>query len=740
MNEKIEVPTMQVPPLKKICMTIGQLPTSYLETMSYYEMLVWFVNYLRDDIIPVVNANGAATEELQELFVALQKYVNDYFDDLNIQTEVNNKLDDMLENGELEQIIEQFLQSTSIWCFDTIADLKQATNLIAGSYAKTLGYYAKDDGGESLYYITAKGEDETTDDIFKVLINTNYVGNLITLDKMNSMQFGIDNTGTNNIKTTLNKVLSYFNGKPIEIVFANGTYLLNDEVYLYSNQTLDFNHQEVLINDTTKIINHNDENNHVEAIENITIKNGLFNGYSLSTYSTIFKIAIIHGNNINILNNTFYCCTNAGSHIIEIGGCENVNIKENYFHNGTNSIDNSSGEIINLDQANYESIPYWNSTSSLYDNKSNKNVYIIKNEFKQENPDEHGFFNAIGTHAFYTTDPHFNINIENNTFGVPSLNMIKFINWENVNIENNIFIVEGNQTTGTVKYCVKGNRGGYVDGNTTIYASSKNVKIHNNVMKSINSTYNDDVSFCEYTGNANTIAKTLVFTNNIVYSGRIDSTHRGTNGLRTSYVENAVVSNNILYNCKNALGGANCKNVTLSNNVGISCEKFDNFTSETGNSHIVWTNNINNDGTKYEVKTTTNNVYLEQSTAFNLSGSDTYQKIIFDPTNSKLENPAFTFDTTTGLLTYTGFQKTFKVSYSLEFVARATGGKYASMTRNTSDLAILKRSITAPTGTNRLAMAAFGYVTLNTGDTMYISVFGTQGDTIDKADLLIEEA
>ena len=739
MNEKIEVPTMQVPPLKKICMTIGQLPTSYLETMTYYEMLVWFVNYLRDDIIPVVNANGEATKELQELFVELQKYVNDYFDDLNVQTEVNNKLDEMLENGELEQIIEQFLQSTSIWCFDTIADLKQATNLIAGSYAKTLGYYAKDDGGGSLYYITAKGENETTDDIFKVLINTDYVGNLITLDKMNSMQFGIDNTGTNNIKTTLNKVLSHFNGKPIEIVFANGTYLLNDEIYLHSNQTLDFNHQEVLINNTTKIINHNDENNHVEAIENITIKNGLFNGYSLSTYSTIFKIAIIHGNNINILNNTFYCCTNAGSHIIEIGGCENVNIKENYFHNGTNSIGNSTGEIINLDQANYESIPYWNSTSSLYDNKSNKNVYIIKNEFKQENPDEHGFFNGIGTHAFYTTDPHFNINIENNTFGVPSLNMIKFINWENVNIENNIFIVEGNQTTGTVKYCIKGNRGGYVDGNTTIYASSKNVKIHNNVMKSINSTYNDDVSFCEYTGNANTIAKTLVFTNNIVYSGRIDSTHRGTNGLRTSYVENAVVSNNILYNCKNALGGANCKNFTLSNNVGISCEKFDNFTSETGNSNIVWTNNINEDNSKFEIKKTINNVYLAQNTAFNLTATETYQKVLYDTTISSIDNNNFTYDSTTGILTYHGFTKTFKVSYSLEFIARATGGKYVSATKNSSDQAILKRSNTAPSGTTRMSMSAFGYVTLSNNDTFYISLFGTQGDTIDKFDLLIEE-
>ena len=68
MNDEIKVPTMQVTPLKKICMTIGELPTSYLETMTYYEMLVWFTNYLRDNIIPVVNNNGEATHELQVLF------------------------------------------------------------------------------------------------------------------------------------------------------------------------------------------------------------------------------------------------------------------------------------------------------------------------------------------------------------------------------------------------------------------------------------------------------------------------------------------------------------------------------------------------------------------------------------------------------------------------------------------------------------------------------------------------
>ena len=105
MNEKIEIKPQVISPLKKICMTIGELPTSYLETMTYYEMLVWFTNYLRDTVIPVVNNNSEAVTELQKLYQDLQDYVNNYFDNLDVQEEINNKLDAMADSGELAEII-----------------------------------------------------------------------------------------------------------------------------------------------------------------------------------------------------------------------------------------------------------------------------------------------------------------------------------------------------------------------------------------------------------------------------------------------------------------------------------------------------------------------------------------------------------------------------------------------------------------------------------------------------------
>ena len=236
MNEKIEVPTMQVPPLKKICMTIGQLPSSYLETMSYYEMLVWFVNYLRDDIIPVVNANGQATHELQELYVELKEYVDNYLTEETLQPLVNNKLNEMLESGELEQIIEQFIQSSTLWCFDSVNDLKLATNLIDGSYARTVGYYAANDGGGAIYKIRTKTNADTTNDMDLIQLNDEtLVAELVINDTLNIKQIGAKADNSTNNSSIFQYAVNTYYGKIILI--PEGTYIIDNPINIFNSDT-----------------------------------------------------------------------------------------------------------------------------------------------------------------------------------------------------------------------------------------------------------------------------------------------------------------------------------------------------------------------------------------------------------------------------------------------------------------------------------------------------------------------
>lgn len=58
-------------------------------------------------IINSVNLTGEQIETLTNAFNDLQDYVNNYFTNLNIQNEINNKLDQMAEDGTLANIINQ---------------------------------------------------------------------------------------------------------------------------------------------------------------------------------------------------------------------------------------------------------------------------------------------------------------------------------------------------------------------------------------------------------------------------------------------------------------------------------------------------------------------------------------------------------------------------------------------------------------------------------------------------------
>ena len=69
------------------------LPLTYDDSLSYYELLCKVVNYLNHTIEDVANAETNVSR-LAEAFTQLQNYVNNYFDTLNLQTEVNAKIDE----------------------------------------------------------------------------------------------------------------------------------------------------------------------------------------------------------------------------------------------------------------------------------------------------------------------------------------------------------------------------------------------------------------------------------------------------------------------------------------------------------------------------------------------------------------------------------------------------------------------------------------------------------------------
>lgn len=252
MNEEIKTNVKTLTPFRRFCMTIGELPTSYIETMSYYEMLMWFTKYLSDTVIPTINNNADAVTELQNLFTELQEYVNNYFDNLDIQTEVDNKLDEMADSGELAEIIAQYLEVASVLGYDTKASLKSADNLVNGSIAKTIGEATYNDGKGSFYKIRTITSGDTIDDN-NILALANFPTLIaeklpeLTVGTDNPIFYGADPTGTLDSSEAIQLCIDNNTNK--QITFTCGTYKLENPIEISYNNVyggINFNNSTII--------------------------------------------------------------------------------------------------------------------------------------------------------------------------------------------------------------------------------------------------------------------------------------------------------------------------------------------------------------------------------------------------------------------------------------------------------------------------------------------------------------
>lgn len=403
------------------------------DALTDYELLSLVVKFL-NDVIANQNEQNDSITRMYQSFLALQTYVNNtkdtledafnnlddyvrnYFANLDVQEEINNKLDQMLEDGVLTEIIQQFLQSTAIWCFDNVADMKQATNLIDGSYAKTLGYYSINDGGGATYKITnTASETEYQEELENGLFATLIIDN----DSVNVHQFGAKGDGTTDDSNAINLALS---SKAYNISFKKGdTYMVRGYetgqpegsttgltgttgLIIPSNKNVDLNES------TIKCITNSRQNYNVFTIaekENIILKNGTIigdrathtgssgewgYGVSLRSSSNItldnLKISECWGDGINLNNNGTASVLNKN---ITINNCicdsnrrqgmsvENgdiINVYNSQFNNtGNNSLYTLPGDGVDVEPSSLNNV-----SNVIFDNclfKNNRGAGLV---------------------------------------------------------------------------------------------------------------------------------------------------------------------------------------------------------------------------------------------------------------------------------------------------------------------------------------------------------------------------
>ena len=170
------------------------------DALTDYELLCLVVKFL-NDVIANQNEQNTSITNLYNSFLALQTYVNNtkdtledafnnldnyvrnYFNNLDVQDEINNKLDAMAESGQLTDIIAQYLGLAGIIAFDTVAEMKLATNLVNGSKCKTLGFHSVNDNGDAFYKIRELTSDDTIDERYLIgLYDNTLVAELIIKD------------------------------------------------------------------------------------------------------------------------------------------------------------------------------------------------------------------------------------------------------------------------------------------------------------------------------------------------------------------------------------------------------------------------------------------------------------------------------------------------------------------------------------------------------------------------------
>lgn len=313
-----------LPPFKMQVLTNFPYIEADFDALTNYQLLCKVVEYLN----MVIHNENELTEEVEGLYnayVSLQNYVNNYFDNLDVQDEINNKLDEMAESGQLTDIIAQYLGLAGMITFNTVSEMKLAQNLVNGSKCATLGYNEVNDGGAAFYKIRTITNDDVVDNKYIIEVYDNLlIAELILNETINIKQLGLTEE-TADIGADINTITNIKN----KIAYVPyGSYNVTTTIHPETNKTIIIDGSLTYTgNDTCILIN--------TPRNIIKTKNITSSGYCL-TFENDGSSSQCQNNNIElngILESSSHCLY---FHSINMGVCYNY-IKFNTLRAGSSS-------------------------------------------------------------------------------------------------------------------------------------------------------------------------------------------------------------------------------------------------------------------------------------------------------------------------------------------------------------------------------------------------------------------
>ena len=288
MNENLK-PVEKLTPFTKMIMTIGTLPSSFYASMSYYESMVWLYEYLKNEVIPTINNNGEAVEELQEKFIELKNYIDNYFSNLDVQEEINNKLDEMAQDGTLADMIAEYIKMQGQLVYNSVQEMREAENIQNGSFLKTYGFYEYNDGGGALYKTRTITNEDIVDNSFIIALHDpTLIAELIIPNTLNPLILGAKGDNSTDDLIILKKALKY--------CIDNGNVFYIDKQYYISDSLLDENDYDT--SESGVYITINMKGNTPDR--NNTYRPDLYSTIRIANAKDVFKNLKIRGSISNI--------------------------------------------------------------------------------------------------------------------------------------------------------------------------------------------------------------------------------------------------------------------------------------------------------------------------------------------------------------------------------------------------------------------------------------------------------
>lgn len=207
-------------------MAFEQFPYSNFHDLN----LDWIISEVKK-AIEGFKALSDKTDNFETTLNNALEYINNYFKNLDVQEEINNKLEEMKKNGELADIIAAFLKAPN--CYLSVQSMVADTSITNNSIAITASYNTAGNDGSCLYWIhRPKSYD------FEIALSNNLYAYPCPMGIPTVREFGA--IANNDIETPLKNLINYSTttNNPCDI---SGQYQLTNPQYINKKYLANYN-------------------------------------------------------------------------------------------------------------------------------------------------------------------------------------------------------------------------------------------------------------------------------------------------------------------------------------------------------------------------------------------------------------------------------------------------------------------------------------------------------------------